>query len=83
MLWKHETPKGNYKEEYFKAGSLKKNLLLNYALRDRFETVIFNDRKIKHEVWHSKETRQKVLKCPPSDLSQVVLAILGSIYGCA
>ena len=32
-------------------GLMKENLLLNYALRDPFETIIFNDRKIKHEVW--------------------------------
>ena len=49
-LWKAETPKGNYKEECFKAGSMKKNLLLNYALSGSYETIIFNDRKIKHEV---------------------------------
>jgi len=48
-IWKLDTPTGNYTEDEFNKGYLKDKLLLNHALQNPWETVIFNDRKVKHE----------------------------------
>ena len=48
-LWRLEALTGNYDEEDFKAGKMEDNLLFNQALEDPWETLVFNDRKIKHE----------------------------------
>ena len=44
-----EAPTGNYEEEDFRSGKMDRKLLLNHALKDAWETVYFNDRKLKHE----------------------------------
>ena len=48
-LWKLSSPTGNYDEEEFVSGKLEQHLLLNHALTDAWETVFFNDRRVKHE----------------------------------
>ena len=48
-LWSLETPTGNYDEDDFRSGKMDENLILNHVLKDPWETVYFNDRKVKHE----------------------------------
>jgi len=50
-LWSLDTPTGNYAEDYFQAikDTLVDNLLLDHTLRDPWETLLFNDRMVKHE----------------------------------
>ena len=48
-IWTLEAPTGNYDEDDFKSGSMDHNLLLNKALTDPWETVIFNDRKVQNK----------------------------------
>ena len=48
-VWRLEAPTGNYDEDDFNKGYMKKHLLLNHALRDPWETLYFNDRIVKHE----------------------------------
>lgn len=51
-IWPLSTPKGCYTDEEFETeGSPfhKKNCLLNYQLRKHWDTILFNDRKVKHE----------------------------------
>ena len=47
-LWNLDTPIGNYDEDLFQSG-VKDGLILNHALKDPWETLYFNDRKMKHE----------------------------------
>lgn len=46
-LWSLDTPIGNYDES--KYGSMKANLIRSHPLQEPWETVIFSDRKLKHE----------------------------------
>ena len=48
-LWTLDTPTGNYDEDDFRSGKMDDNLILNHVLKDPWETVYFNDRKLKHE----------------------------------
>ena len=48
-LWSLGAETGNYDEDDFNSGRMKDHLLLNHALADPWETVFFNDRKVKHE----------------------------------
>merc|ERR1719318_1556471 len=46
-LWKLEQPTGNYEDSEFP--EMKKNLILDRALQEPWETLYFNDRMVKHE----------------------------------
>jgi len=48
-LWSLEAETGNYNEDDFTSGRMKEHLLLDHVLADPWETVFFNDRKVKHE----------------------------------
>ena len=48
-LWNLKTPIGNYDEDLYQSGAMDKNLILNHPLKQPFETIYFNDRKMKHE----------------------------------
>ena len=48
-LWTLDAPTGNYDEADFQSGKLDDQLLLSHVLKDPWETIYFNDRKLKHE----------------------------------
>ena len=48
-LWSLGAETGNYNEDDFTSGRMKEHLLLDHVLADPWETVFFNDRKVKHE----------------------------------
>ena len=48
-LWKMSAPTGPYLEEEFESGAMAKHLIFSKALTDPWQTLIFNDRKLKHE----------------------------------
>ena len=52
-LWSLGAETGNYDEDDFKSGSMDHNLLLNKALTEPWETVIFNDRKVQHKTFNN------------------------------
>ena len=48
-LWSLDTPTGNYDEDKFRSGIMGTQLKMDYALQGPWETIYFNDRKLKHE----------------------------------
>ena len=49
-LWSLDTPTGYYSDEEFEEIKKQGTLLSEFTLENAFDTVIFNDRKLKHEV---------------------------------
>lgn len=48
-LWKLSAPTGNYKKSDYLCGKMDHHLILRHTLTDPWETIIHNDRKMKHE----------------------------------
>ena len=85
-LWSLETPTGNYDEDDFRSGSLDDKLILNYALQYPWETIFFNDRKLKHEAraffGGEKTTRDVIvnfMRKPLKDGTDVKLRLEGFV----
>jgi len=85
-IWTLEAPTGNYDEDDFKSGSMDHNLLLNKALTDPWETVIFNDRKVKHEArafsggqQSARDVIVNFMRKPLSDGTDVKLRLEGFV----
>ena len=57
-IWKLQMPTGYYTEEEFDTFQSQGLLLFNHALKDPWETIIFDDRRVKHEAraFSCKET---------------------------
>ena len=85
-LWSLETPTGNYDEDDFRSGSMEDKLILNYALQQPWETLYFNDRKLKHEArafyGGDKATRDVIvnfIRKPLKDGTDVKLRLEGFV----
>ena len=87
-LWGLEAPTGNYEEKDFRCGRMKEHLIFNRALKDPWETVYFNDRKLKHEArtfsggGGERTTRDVIvnfLRKPLADGSDVKLRLEGFV----
>ena len=49
-LWSLDTPTGYYSDDEFEKMTINGTLLSEFVLEEPFDTIFFNDRKLKHEV---------------------------------